>query len=102
MGISSPLQEDIIIPVIGIVITERRSRFRRRPRVACCSRGRRVAQTRVRRMAQSYSDLRETQSYSNPVWSLCFSFGREIRVLVETRPSCWSEARIWWLVLGDF
>ena len=26
-------------------------------------------------------------------WSLCFSFGREVRVLVETRPSRWSEAR---------
>jgi len=63
--------------------------IRRRDAKTCVGRG--VGQTRVG------CEFGQTR-----VRHLCLSFGREVRVLVDTRPLRWSGARVWWLVLSDF
>jgi len=64
-----------------------------------------VAQTRVRRgvyQTRIWNKTQVPQTYvrrgisQTRIWSLYFFFGREVRVLVKTRPSHWSEVRVWW------
>jgi len=52
-----------------------------------------VAQTRV---------WSEKQSSSNPCLKSVFTFRCEVHILVEMRPSRWSEIRVWGLVFIDF
>ena len=75
-----------------------------------------VAQTRIWRETRSCSDprLKWNAELLKPafevkrgvaqirIWSPCFTLGREVRVLVETWPSRWSEIRIWELVFKWF
>jgi len=61
-----------------------------------------VAQTRVWSKMRSWSNPRKTRSYSDPRLKSAFPFGRDVRILVETRPSCWSVVCVWWLSIITF